>query len=102
VLSAGALNRPSSGWISPKIKRNELFFGHFFDEDEDEDEWKQRVLRQMETDEKTFRMMLRDIYQNGQVLQRKKYKFRGYAYRIFVTGLMITVVAFAVEMVFLN
>nr|WP_240048874.1 Pycsar system effector family protein [Parerythrobacter lutipelagi] len=80
----------------PDDKRNELFFGHFFDEDEEE--WKQRVLRQMETDEKTFRAMLRDIYQNGQVLQRKKYKYLGYAYQIFVVGLFVTVVAFGIEM----
>ncbi len=80
----------------PEDQRNELFFGHYFDEDEED--WKRRVLREMETDEKTFRMMLRDIYQNGQVLQRKKYKYLGYAYRIFVTGLMITVVAFCIEL----
>jgi hypothetical protein len=88
---------PSTKQVNiPEDKRNELFFGHFFDEEEEE--WKQRVLKQLETDEKTFRAMLRDIYQNGQVLQRKKYKFLGYAYQIFITGLIVTVIAFGIEM----
>ena len=42
--------------------------------------------------------MLRDIYQNGQVLQHKKYKYLGYAYRIFLTGLVLSFATFAVEM----
>ena len=32
-------------------------------------------------------MMLHDVYQNGQVLQRRKYRFLGYAYRMFIAGL---------------
>ncbi|WP_234026944.1 Pycsar system effector family protein [Erythrobacter sp. HKB08] len=80
----------------PEDKRNELFFGQFHELDEEE--WKTRVLAQMETDEKTFRAMLRDIYQNGQVLQNKKYKYLGYAYRIFITGLVVTVIVFGIEM----
>jgi hypothetical protein len=41
--------------------------------------------------------MLHDIYQNGQVLQRRKYRFLGYAYRLFIVGLVATLAAFAVE-----
>lgn len=80
----------------PEDQRNELFFGHFWNVDEEE--WKNRVMEQMRTDESTYRAMLRDIYQNGQVLQRKKYKYLGYAYQTFVTGLIITVIAFIIEM----
>ena len=50
-----------------------------------------------ETEETMFRMMLHDIYQNGQVLQRRKYRYLSYAYRLFVAGLVITLVVFAVE-----
>ena len=42
--------------------------------------------------------MLHDIYQNWQVLQRKKYRFMGYAYRIFILGLIVTLVSFVAEM----
>ncbi|HEU4652291.1 MAG TPA: Pycsar system effector family protein, partial [Croceibacterium sp.] len=49
------------------------------------------------TDEGVYRAMLHDIYQNGQVLQHRKYRFLGYAYRLFIAGLVITLVAFAIE-----
>ena len=42
--------------------------------------------------------MLRDIYQNGQVLKRRKYRFLGYAYGLFIAGLVATLAAFGVEL----
>jgi hypothetical protein len=72
-----------------------MFFGHFYDLDEDE--WTREVLGQLHADETVFRLMLHDIYQNGQVLQHRKYRFLGYAYRLFVVGLVVTLAAFAVE-----
>ena len=42
--------------------------------------------------------MARDIYQNGMVLQRKKYRMLGYAYRIFLVGLVASFVAFVVDL----
>jgi len=45
-----------------------------------------------------FRLMLHDIYQSGQVLQRRKYRYLGYAYRLFVAGLVVTLAASAVEL----
>lgn len=74
---------------------NRLFFGHFAGMDEDE--WTQEILADLRADETLFRMMLHDLYQNGQVLQRKKYRFLGYAYRSFMAGLCLTIIAFAVE-----
>ena len=56
-----------------------------------------RMLDVLHTDEDVFRTMLRDIYQNGQVLQRKKYRFLGHAYRIFLAGLSLTLVVFLIE-----
>lgn len=74
---------------------NLLFFGVFTQLTEEE--FAERVLAQLHTDEAVFRTMLRDIYQNGQVLQRKKYKYLGYAYRIFLAGLTLTLIAFLIE-----
>ena len=62
-----------------------------------EDEFTERVLAELRSDEQIFRTMLRDIYQNGQVLQRKKYRFLGYAYRSFQIGLVLTFVVFLTE-----
>jgi len=85
-----------SGSLQPGMRRNKLFFGHFHDLDEED--WAADVLAELHSDETVFRAMLHDIYQNGQVLQRRKYRFLGYAYRLFVAGLVTTLVAFAAEL----
>ena len=82
--------------LPPGARRNPLFFGHFHDLDEAQ--WTAEVLAALHTDEGVFRAMLHDVYQNGQVLQRRKYRFLGYAYRLFVVGLVATLAAFAVEL----
>ena len=41
--------------------------------------------------------MARDIYQNGTVLQTKKYRLLGYAYRIFLVGLVASFTAFVIQ-----
>jgi hypothetical protein len=87
---------PSKGPQSP----NRLFFGHFAGRDEAE--WTADVLEQLKNDETVFRTMLHDIYQNGQVLQRKKYRFMGLAYRLFVVGLVVTLISFVFELVVLG
>lgn len=74
---------------------NMLFFGVFTQFGEDE--FADRIVGQLGHDEAVFRAMLRDIYQNGQVLQRKKYRFLGYAYRIFLVGLTVTLITFLIE-----
>jgi hypothetical protein len=74
---------------------NMLFFGVFTQVNEDE--FAEHVLDEITTDETMFRIMLRDIYQNGQVLQRKKYRFLGIAYRIFLAGLTLTLLSFLFE-----
>ena len=53
----------------------------------------------MRTEEDLYETMLRDTYQNGIVLARRKYRFLAYAYRLFVVGLTLTFGAFAFEMV---
>lgn len=79
-----------------KITPNLLFFGHFTGMSEEQ--WTDQLIEELRSDETVFRMMLHDIYQNAQVLQNKKYKFLGLAYRIFTTGLIITMINFIIEM----
>ncbi|MBO9518046.1 MAG: hypothetical protein J7493_08260 [Porphyrobacter sp.] len=86
---------PSVGKPVAVDQRNRLFFGHYHDRAEHE--WADELLEDLRDDEAIFRLMLRDIYQNGQVLHRRKYRFLGYAYRLFVAGLVATLLAFALE-----
>ena len=74
---------------------NKLFFGHFADLDEEE--WAQSVLEELQSDESVFRTMMHDIYQNGQVLAARKYRFLSLAYRIFILGLVVTLISFIIE-----
>jgi hypothetical protein len=74
---------------------NVLFFGVFAQLSEDE--YADRVLAALRSDETVFRTMLRDTWQNGVVLQRKKYRYLGYAYRIFLAGLTLTLLTFLWE-----
>jgi hypothetical protein len=77
-------------------KPNKLFFGYFTQMPEDE--WVDSILGELKADETVFRTMLHDVYQNGQVLQRKKYRFLSYAYKVFMLGLCLTLVTFLAEM----
>ncbi len=83
--------------VRPKsdLPRNVLFFGWFTQMSEDA--YVDEVLDDLATDEIIYRTMLRDIYQNGQVLQHKKYKFLGWAYRVFLLGLSLTLLCLILE-----
>ncbi len=87
-----SVSRPAAS----KNASNLLFFGHFAWMDEDE--WTDELLGRMETDDGVFRTMAHDMYQNGRVLQAKKYKYLALAYKMFVGGLTVTLIAFAIEM----
>lgn len=76
-------------------KINKLFFGHFALLDEKG--WQSDVLEELRTDERVFRAMLHDIYQDGLVLQRRKYRYLSWAYRSFIAGLFATMAAYAIE-----
>lgn len=92
VLAVLPSIRKPKGPIVPNI----LFFGHFADMDEEQ--WMGEVLTRLEADETVYRTMLHDIYQNGQVLHRRKYRYLAYAYHIFVVGLLATLITFTVEL----
>ena len=79
-------------------KPNKLFFGYFAYMNEAE--WTDSILAELHSDETVFRTMLHDIYQNGQVMQRKKYRYLGFAYRIFMVGLCATVLTFIAERIY--
>jgi len=71
---------------------NLLFFGAFTELEEEE--YIDRLTGEMLTDDGLYRLMARDIYQNGMVLKRKKYRLLGWAYRIFLAGLVASAGAF--------
>ncbi|WP_313801674.1 Pycsar system effector family protein [Sphingobium sp.] len=75
---------------------NLLFFGIFTSLGEAE--FSDRMMALVADDEALCRAMLRDMYQNGQILQRRKYRYLGYAYRIFLTGVVASFVALVVEL----
>lgn len=80
----------------PPGSTNFMFFGNF--SHMAEDDFADLVIDQLHTDETIFRTMLRDVHQNGMVLQHKKYRYLGHAYRIFLIGLSLTFALFLVEM----
>jgi hypothetical protein len=74
--------------IGPPLPPNTLFFGAFTNMTEAEfiD-----ALDEIDADDlKIRRAMARDAYQLGLVLKHKKYKYLGWAYRVFMIGLVLT------------
>ncbi|WP_417608335.1 Pycsar system effector family protein [Parasphingorhabdus sp.] len=75
---------------------NMLFFGGFAALSEEE--FIDRLLsEEFQTQESVYRAMLRDIYQMGTILHRKKYRFLGWAYRVFLIGLTLTFIIYFYE-----
>lgn len=81
-----AIRRPRTGRL------NLLFFGSFTRLGEEE--FVEEIGARLATDEAIYRTMATDIYQNGCVLQKKKYRMLGIAYRIFLAGLVASAAAF--------
>jgi Family of unknown function (DUF5706) len=80
-----------------KDHSNILFFGRF--EQMEEDEYIAAVKSRLRSEEDIYETMLRDTYQNGVVLARRKYRYLAHAYRLFAVGLTLAFAAFVVEMV---
>ena len=94
-----AVSRPRGNARTGKAepaKSNLLFFGHFAWREEEE--WIAELLEALKTDESVFRTMAHDLYQNGRVLQAKKFRYLALAYRLFIAGLVATLLVFGVEM----
>jgi hypothetical protein len=81
---------------APKPKEsarpNILFFGTFTHMAEDE--FVEELLSRLDSEESLYRTIARDIYQGGMVLQKKKYRMLGWAYRIFLVGLVASCAAY--------
>ena len=85
---------PKTGSHKPTAESNLLFFGVF--SQMKEEEFVEEILARLETEELLYRTMARDIHQAGSVLQKKKYRFLGYAYRIFLAGLVASCAAYVI------
>jgi len=71
---------------------NMLFFGSFTQMTEDD--FVELVLDTVTDSDAVYAAFAHDIYQNGRVLARKKYRLLGYAYRVLIVGLVASFVAF--------
>jgi hypothetical protein len=87
---------------SARVRRggpvNLLFFGSFAQLGEEE--FVDRLIATVRDDETAYRAMARDMYQNGLVLAGKKYRLLGLAYRIFLAGMSVSLIAFIAERYF--
>lgn len=97
VPSTGKPGVTKTAGEGPHIGANRLFFGHFTAIDESV--WADSLLDDMTRDEAVLRTMMHDLYQNGCVLQRRKYRYLALAYRIFIVGLVVTLLVFATEVI---
>ena len=78
----------------PAGEANILFFGSFTQLGEDE--FIETLMTRLHSDDSVYRTMARDIYQAGTVLQKKKYRMLGYAYRVLLVGLIASGIAYVV------
>ena len=84
-----AIRRPKGGRL------NVLFFGSFTQLGEER--FVEEITSRLAADETIYRTMALDIYQNGCILHRKKYRLLGWAYRIFLAGLVASAAAFVIQ-----
>jgi hypothetical protein len=71
---------------------NMLFFGSFAQMKEED--FVQLVLDTVTDSDAVYSAFAHDIYQNGRVLARKKYRLLGYGYRVMIAGLVLSFLAF--------
>jgi hypothetical protein len=95
IFAVLAITPPIRARAIPNENFNPLFFSHF--SLLREEEWIAGMLGKLRSDEGLYRVMLRDLYQNGQVLHRRKYRYLAIAYHLFLGGLGLTLVIYLVE-----
>ena len=106
TLSVGALVAAffASLAIMPRVKKtktipqsfNLLFFGHFTELSEEEFQERLRAVFRSEKD--IYGAMIRDLYQLGTVLQRRKYFYLALGFRSLIGGIVATFIATIVEL----
>lgn len=74
---------------------NLLFFGTF--SQMEEEAFIDEVTARLRTEDSIYRTMARDVHQAGTVLATKKYRMLGWAYRIFLLGLVASCAAFVIQ-----
>lgn len=82
------------------IEFNPLFFGHFTELSMDQ--YFNVMEDILENKPKLYETMVRDIYQIGQVLKKKKYKYLKLSYRVFTFGPLVSLLVFAVKFLFMR
>ena len=87
---------PRVGTLPPEMVDGSLMFFGAFSQIPQED-FVDKVKNRLVADDLVYTTMIRDIHQNGTVLASRKYKFLGYAYRTFLTGLVLTFLAFFLQ-----
>ena len=85
---------PATRSRAPSDHSNLLFFGVF--SHMKEDDFVEALLARLQSDDTVYRTMARDIHQAGSVLQNKKYRFLGYAYRTLLAGLVASCLTYIV------
>lgn len=95
IFAVLAITPPMRTKAAPPGQFNALFFSHF--STIPEEEWAAGLIEKLRSDEALCRVMLRDLYQNGQVLHRRKYRLLALAYRMFLGGLALTLGVFLGE-----
>ena len=83
------------GGKGPAVPPNLLFFGGFTQMSETD--WIDWLERTNADDHAIQVAMARDVYQLGQVLAQKKYKYLGWGYRVFIGGLIATFAVFLLQ-----
>lgn len=79
---------------APSGPANILFFGSFTQLSEAE--FVDRLMKVAVSPQESFEAFAHDIYQNGRVLAFKKYRYLGWAYRILLGGLILSLAAFII------
>jgi hypothetical protein len=89
-LSAVVAVKPSFklGASKDANQLNPLFFGHFVEMAEKD--YQAEILALMSSEQAIYEAMLRDIYQLGQTIYYKKYRYLNYSYTIFLAGVFVT------------
>ncbi len=76
---------------------NPLFFGHFTQFSFDE--YYRAMENLMTSSESIYKAQIKNLYQLGQVLKNRKYKYLKYSYRFFFIGLVLSVILFGIQLV---
>jgi hypothetical protein len=95
IFAVLAITPPMRAKAVPKEQFNPLFFSHF--STLSEEEWRADLIEKLRADETLYEVMLRDLYQNGRVLHRRKFRLLALAYHLFLGGLVLTLAVFVVE-----